>query len=203
MSEAAWRRISPPAPTRVPDARPAPLYGLAAFLVVVTVVVGVVVYSYVHLALNSDRWPPPGVPAPAWPQPSAAAVLAVLAALAASRAFAHAAHRDDARATARSLVATVLAGSGAAALVARWSAIEPFAVDDHAYAAIVTAASGLAVVLLGVGVLAAAVVTVWVVRGHAGTGVADAPRVVRAYWRAACVLTVALLALSVLGGRAW
>ncbi len=203
MATEPWRQLTPPAPTRVPDARPAPLYGLAAFFIVASVVVGVVVYSYFHLALNSEQWPPAEVPAPSWIQPLVAIALAVLATATASRGFAHAARHDDAGATARHLVVTALAGAAAAALVLRWVAVEPFAVDDHSYAAIVTTAAGLAVILLGTGALVAAVVTMWVVRGHAGTGVADAPRVVRAYWRASCALTVAILALLLLGGRAW
>lgn len=196
-----WRTLTPPAPTRLPEARPAALYGLGLLYAVVSVVTGSLVFSYFHLAANAEDWPHGGAPPPGVGSYALSVLLSALAAAAATYAHRDAVRHDDHRRSAMALAACATAAVGSLVVLGLHLADLPFAVDDHAYGAIVTTLVGTVVLVFAGGTIGALVVMAWVLLGHAETGTADARRIVRAYWISAVVLAVVVFAVLLGGAR--
>lgn len=196
-----WRDLRPVAPTRLPSSRPGGLYGLALMLLVLGVVGSVLLYAYVHLAANARGWPPEGTePLARWPV-VAVAVLALFPAVAAMAAYRHA-HADarDRRHVLAALLASIVAGAAAFGVLAAWMGGLPHG-SEHAYGSSVLVLAAFVAGLLGAGLLATALVSCWVVLGHAGTAPADSVRLLRAYqWFTAATAAVALATLALGGG---
>lgn len=196
-----WSELEPPAPARVPDARPASVYGAALLLSVISVVLGSFVFSYGYLALNAPQWPPAEAAEPEWVLQALGLVAAAVATALASSSSRHASKEHRAPVL-RVLVLTAVVGALATGALA-WSLAElPMRPTVHAFGAIHFTLLLSATLLLAMATAVCAVVAGWTRWGHPETGTLDSTRIVGQMWWFA-VITSAILVAVVQGGARW
>lgn len=194
-----WRALEAPAPSRLPSARPASVYGAALFVLVLAVIVGALLFSYAYLATNAETWRPDGTPSPRW-WPSVVVVVGVLAAASSLTVGRHDLTSGEHPPVVRLFAA---GGLGLASLVAAVVALgdHPFGRDEHAYAAATYLLQGTAgsLVLLATGATAL-VLAFSLDAGHTPSARADAVRVLRLLWWGTALLVIPLLGTVLVGG---
>ena len=192
--------LAPPAPSRGRGVRPAGWWGGLTLVTVLSVILAVLIYSYVKLASHADVWPPPGAEPISSVRTLAAVAFLVLSAGTAwwtARAFG----RGSERGLLAGVGATVVSGVGALVAVAGALSSTPGVPGDHVYHSMV--------VLLGwyvLAVVAAAVLMELVVAARVRLGPQDlrlhvALDVTRLLWWFAAGSSVVVLAVLWLGDR--
>lgn len=138
-------------------------------------------FSYFHLLINADRWPPEGVDPPRFVAAAGAAVAMAAGALAIYAGVAQGV-RGRRQRLKFGLAAGFLLGGGAMAVILRDLTELPFTAQTHVYGSLFFALAGYSVVLMLTGLAMLAAVQLWVWLGFFGPGENLALANVSLYW---------------------